>query len=198
MFETIRYNLSNLTNFSGRDSRSTFWFYVLFLVIAHMVISFGLSLVAGGAMVVDAFHTAHTGASGMIVQQHLLGGIGGLVRSSMWGSVLLSLVMTVLLAASFTRRLHDSDKPGWVAAATIAMQLLSVVLAIGMINEMGSLFASMKLDDPAATQAVMRAQQAKFVFRGALGWLPTLSVVVFGIWPSSDGDNRHGPEPDHL
>ena len=33
MLGAIKYNLANLTNFSGRDARQTFWYYVLFLVI---------------------------------------------------------------------------------------------------------------------------------------------------------------------
>lgn len=198
MFEAVRYNLSNLTNFSGRDSRSTFWFYVLFLIIVQFAVTIVLSLIGGGAMVADVFRTASHGADEAVMQQHMLARMGDLTRVSMWGSAVLSLVMTAMLAASFTRRLHDSDKPGWIAAVTVIMQLIVVGLTISIMGEMASFITSMTPDNPAAMQAAIQAKQGKFALSGALGWLPTLSVVVFGVWPSSDGDNRYGPEPDHL
>jgi hypothetical protein len=33
MLGAIKYNLSHLLDFSGRDARQTFWYYVLFLVM---------------------------------------------------------------------------------------------------------------------------------------------------------------------
>lgn len=198
MFEAIGYNLSNLANFSGRDSRSTFWFYVLFLVIIQIVVSFALSMLAGGAMLADMFSMDRGGADGAAIKQQMLTGMGDMVRISMWGGVLMSLLMTILLAAAFTRRLHDSNNRGWIAGVTVAMQLLSIVLTVGMIDEMATFMTSMNLNDPVAMQAAMQAQQGKYALSGALGWLPVLSVVVFGVWPSNDGDNRYGPEPDHL
>ena len=31
-----------------------------------------------------------------------------------------------------------------------------------------------------------------------LGYVPLLLIIVFGVWPSSDGTNRYGAEPDHI
>ncbi|WP_067731833.1 DUF805 domain-containing protein [Novosphingobium naphthalenivorans] len=198
MIEAIRHNLSNLTNFSGRDSRSTFWFYILFLVIIQLVITFGVSIAAGGAMAVDVFQSARGGADQAAIQQQMIGRMAGMMRLTMWMSVSLSFLMTLLLAASFTRRLHDSNKSGWIAAFAVTLQLLSIVLTIGMIGEMVSFITSMKLNDPAAIQAAAQMQRSKYALQGLLGWVPFLMVIVFGVWPSSDGDNRYGPEPDHL
>ncbi|WP_260921845.1 DUF805 domain-containing protein [Novosphingobium sp. 9] len=198
MFEAIRYNLANLTRFSGRDSRSTFWFYILFLVIVQVVVSMGLSMVAGGMMAVDAFHAASKGTDQVAIQHAMFGRMAGMMRVSMWGSAVLSLVMTLLVSASFTRRLHDSGKPGWITAIVVLLQSATAILTIGMIGEMVSYMSHLTPEDPVAMQASIKAHQAKFAAQGALGWLPLLIVVVFGVWPSSDGDNRYGPEPDHL
>jgi uncharacterized membrane protein YhaH (DUF805 family) len=35
MLASIKYNLSHLLDFSGRDARQTFWYYVLFLFIVY-------------------------------------------------------------------------------------------------------------------------------------------------------------------
>lgn len=198
MFESIRHNLSNLTNFSGRDSRSTFWFYVLFLVVIQMVITYGLSIVAGGAMMVDVFQSARGGADEAAIHHQVIAKMAGLIRMTMWTSALLSFLMTLLLAASFTRRLHDSGKSGWIAAFVVVLQLVSIVLTIGTIGEIVSYIGSLKFDDPAAMQAAVQAHQGKYAAQGPLGWVPLLIVIVFGVWPSTDGDNRFGPEPEHL
>ncbi|MDE8651918.1 DUF805 domain-containing protein [Novosphingobium album (ex Liu et al. 2023)] len=34
----VRYGLTNLVNFSGRDARQTFWFFVLFLYIVTFML----------------------------------------------------------------------------------------------------------------------------------------------------------------
>ncbi|KHK91486.1 DUF805 domain-containing protein [Novosphingobium malaysiense] len=198
MLEAIRYNLTNLANISGRDSRSTFWFYVLFLMIVYAVISFGLSFVAGGALVMDAVHSARGGADDAAIQQHVISRMGNMIRISMWGSAIMYFLMTMLLAASFTRRLHDSNRPGWIAGAAVALQLLSIALTIGMIGEMASFVETLKPGDAAAMQAAIQAHRTKYALSGLLSWLPLLLVVVFGIWPSSDGDNLYGQEPEHL
>jgi Predicted membrane protein len=198
MFEAIRYNLSNLTNLSGRDTRSTFWFYVLFLAIIQVVASFTLSIIAGGAMMADAFQSARAGMNEAAVSQQIVGHMGSMIRVSMWGSVVISILMTVLLAASFTRRLHDSDKPGWIAGLVVGFQLVSLALTISMIGEMVALVTAIKPDDSEAMREAMLAKQGKYALSGLLGWIPVLAVVVFGVWPSTDGDNRYGPEPDHI
>ena len=43
MGDAIKNGFGNLTNFSGRDSRSLFWWWILFVVI----ITFGISIISG-------------------------------------------------------------------------------------------------------------------------------------------------------
>lgn len=198
MIEAIRHNLFNLTNFTGRDSRSTFWFYVLFLAIIQIVIYLGLSMVAGGAMVMDAVQSARHGADEAALQHQIALKMAGMMRMTMWVSITLSALTTALTAASFTRRLHDSGKSGWITAVVVVLQLVSIVLTIGMIGDLVAYVSSMKFDDPEAMQAASQAQNAKTTIPNMVGWASFLMVIVFGIWPSSDGDNRYGPEPEHL
>ncbi|MCJ2186351.1 DUF805 domain-containing protein [Novosphingobium beihaiensis] len=198
MIEAVRHNLSNLTNFSGRDSRSTFWFYILFLVIIQIVLYIGFTVFMGGAMMVDAVQSARDGANEAAVQHQVVLKMAGMMRTTMWMSVTLSAVMTAMTAASFTRRLHDSGKSGWIMGLAVVLQLLTIVLSIGMIGDLVTYMSSLKFDDPAAMQAAARAQQGKTMLPNLAGWASYLIVIVFGVWPSSDGDNRYGPEPEHL
>ena len=46
MGRSIKHNLANLMNFSGRDSRPTFWWWFLFLAIIYIVINLTISRLA--------------------------------------------------------------------------------------------------------------------------------------------------------
>ena len=39
MLDAIRHGLANLLNFSGRDARQTFWYYVLFVYVVTTVVT---------------------------------------------------------------------------------------------------------------------------------------------------------------
>lgn len=194
MFEAIKYNLANLGNFKGREGRSAFWFYVLFLVIINILVSIVISIALTGPMMADVFTTAQSGASEAEIQKHMFERMAGMMRASVWTSGAVSLVMTGLIAAAFTRRLHDSGKSGWIAAVTVALQLIAIALQIGSAEDAARMMSMMQTGNLAGVQEL----QASLMLRGLLGWVPVAVIIVFGVWPSNDGDNIYGPEPDHI
>lgn len=194
MIAAIKYNLANLTNFRGREGRSAFWFYFLFLAIIQIVVSFVISMAMTGPMMVDVFQAAQQGLSEAEMQQRLFGRLSGMMRASVWTSVASTLVLTALLVASFARRLHDSDKPGWIAGLTVVIQLAALGLAVASIDKVAQLMIIAQSGDMAKLQEA----QAGMMLNGVLGWVPLLIVIVFGVWPSTDGANRYGEEPDHI
>lgn len=191
MLTVIKYNLAHLTDFNGRDARQTFWFYVLFLVIAQFAISMVISIPLTGSMLGDAFVATKQGASAADVEARMVGHLSTMMRASMWLSVVLSLASSAMMAAAFTRRLHDSGKTGWIALATFAIQVIALVLVFTTIDDAVRLVTLTQSGDMLAVQAL----QKKFAVQSLLGWVPTAIVVVFGVWPSTKGDNRYGPEP---
>lgn len=191
MLTAIKYNLAHLTDFNGRDARQTFWFYVLFLVLAQIAISMAVSIPLTGAMMGDAFVATKQGASATDIEARMVGHLGTMMKASMWLSVVLSLVSSALLAAAFTRRLHDSSKTGWIALATFAIQIIALVLVFTTIDDAVRMVVLTQSGDMLAVQAL----QKKFAVQSLLGWVPTAIVVVFGVWPSTKGENRYGPQP---
>ena len=65
MGEAIRHGFANLTNFSGRDSRSLFWWWVLLIV----VVTFALSFISGIVFTAGAMGTAFQAGSAGVDQQ---------------------------------------------------------------------------------------------------------------------------------
>lgn len=191
MLAAIKYNLAHLTDLNGRDARQTFWFYVLFLVIAQFAISMLVSVPLTGALMGDAVVSAQRGASAPDIQARMFDHMSGMMKTSMWLSVVLSLATSALLAASFTRRLHDSGKTGWIALATLALQIVALILVISNIEDAVRLVVASQSRDMIAIQGL----QKKFAVQSLLGWMPAAIVIVFGAWPSTKGENRYGPQP---
>lgn len=85
--EAISYGFQNITNFSGRSTRSSFWWWILFVWIIDVILSFivnavGLNSDSGG------FSTV----AGLIIY----------------------VVFALATVAAGVRRLHDTGKSGWL------------------------------------------------------------------------------------
>lgn len=192
MLKAIKYNLMHLTDFRGRDGRTTFWFYVLFLAILHTAISVIVSVPLTGSMMGDVFVAVQRGANEAEVQQRLYERISDIMRLSIWVSVALSLALVALLLASFTRRLHDSGRPGWIAVAAATLQILAIIMTVATMDDAIRMVVLAQTGDLEAVEAL----QGQFLLQGLLGWVPLLLVIVFGIWPSMPDDNRYGAAPE--
>lgn len=192
MLAAIRYNLANLTNFGGRDARQTFWYYVLFLVIVQMAVSMLISIPMMGSAVSGAIEAAQAGMSEEAMQARMMTDMGGWFELTIWVSLAMGIVVILLLAASFVRRIHDSDHSGWWALLAIGAQLVSAGYTVSMIDRMRELM--MLSMDPANLSEIM-TRQKEFMGFGLVGYIPLIVVVVFGVMKSSDGPNRFGPGP---
>ena len=88
--QAISYNLNNLTNFSGRASRSEFWWWILFVWIVNVILGFLINLV--------------TPSSDGTTSLGFLGNVALLV---------ISVIFFLATLAVAVRRLHDTGRSGW-------------------------------------------------------------------------------------
>lgn len=105
--ESIKSASTNLTNFSGRSSRSAFWWWYLLLFIASIVVERILSAILG-SMVQDGISLA---------------GLG------IW-SFLVAIIFQLLIIGVGCRRLHDSGKSGWLQLLLVLPCLGNLILII--------------------------------------------------------------------
>lgn len=110
--ESISSCFSKYVTFSGRASRSEYWFWALFLVLVDIAIYFG-SLVLFGAAGAAMGGDEYGAAGGLMV------GLGSaiILFAIFW------LVIFLPTLAVTVRRLHDSNKSAWF----LLMYLIPVI-----------------------------------------------------------------------
>lgn len=192
MLKAIRHALANLANFSGRDGRQAFWYYALFLVILNLVLGFAATV----PMMVSAFQVAFEGVqTGMPedeVAAILAARMSGQAETTLWVSLVMSLATTALLAASFVRRLHDSDHSGWWAGLAVLAQIGAAAFSITRIEELKAAIAASISPESMAAYVESQSQTMAYAL---IGWIAPLIVIIFGVMKSTPGPNRFGDAP---
>jgi len=194
----IKYNLTHLLDFSGRDARQTFWFYVLFLFLVNIAIGMVLGFAIVGSLISAAIDAAQAGASEEAMRAQMTARMGDFIGGIVWYSLASNVIMSLLLAASFVRRLHDSNSNGWwgllVLAALAAGSLVSIETMDSMREVMSEAMSRTGPMTQFEMQEMMRGQSQASFF-GLIAWIAPLMVIVFGVMDSSKGPNRYGEEP---
>lgn len=189
MLGSIKYNLSHLTDFSGRDARQTFWYYVLFLV----VIQFVLAMVAAIPMYIDmftsAFDAARAGVDTDQTEAIMMGSMSGALEQQMWVGMVLTIVATLLFIAAFVRRLHDGGFSGWWAVVPLFTQVIALWVSFETIDMMQSAMGDVAAGDSTA----MLDAQGEMLAYSVVGYIGYLVVIVFGVM-KSQGPNQYGEE----
>lgn len=191
MLGAIKYGLRNLLNFNGRDARQTFWYFVLAVYIVFTVLSMVTMVPVMMQIFAEAFAAAQSGASEAETDAAIMGQMGGMFNSIGWMGIATGAGMMLLLAASFVRRLHDSDLSGWWAAIPGAIYAYSLSQMPAQMEAMSAMLANPEALAPQSPFGLMQAQGSMAV----LGWVPFLIVIGLGVRKSTDGPNRFGTEP---
>jgi uncharacterized membrane protein YhaH (DUF805 family) len=198
MLGAIKYGLSNLVDISGRDSRQTFWYYVLFVYLLGMTINALVTL----PMMFSAMQSMFDGmranpGNEEAAQAAVYAMMADMMGPTLWVAVGVGALKIALLAASLVRRLHDSNLSGYWAL----VPGLSYAIAVGMMPaSIERMMAAMQQAmhsaragaDPFAMQMQMMQSQG---LSGLIVYVPLLMVIYMGVRPSTPGPNRFG---DHT
>lgn len=167
--DAVRTCLRKYATFSGRASRSEYWFFVLFLVLA----SFALGIVDAA---IFGMHTVETMSGHMTY------------RSSGPLAGLFSLLTIVPAMAAGWRRMHDTGRSG-------LHLIYPLLVMIGIVTFMG-LVAGM---DPLMTGnlggLVAGGSSVLLLIAFAVLLISPLLVLWWLTRPGQPGANRYGPNP---
>ena len=192
MLGSIKYNLSHLADFTGRDARQTFWYYALFLIVVQIGVSIVTSIPMYAGMFTGAFEAASQGMDENAMTAAMMADMTGYLHTQVWISAVLGVIMIALFTAAFVRRLHDGGFPGWIAIVPVVSQLAAAVVGIVTLDKaMAITQAAMANTDPAETIAL----QSEIAPYAMIGWIGYLVVIGFGIVKSQGGPNKYGDAP---
>lgn len=188
MLGAIKYNLSNLTNFSGRDARQTFWYYVLMIVVLRFAAGMVVTIPMMVSTFTSAFEAARVGVEPAAFQQQINAQTIAMMEQLQWLTIGIGVISGLLLLAALVRRLHDSDHSGWWATLPAVLYTYALWNVPRQVRQAAEIMTSMDPDNPPNPLAMMQGQVANM----AITWLPLVVVIVIGSLKSSPGPNRYG------
>src|SRR5688500_3433363 len=187
MLGAIKYNLTHLLDFGGRDARQTFWFYVLSVFLLNMAIGLAVVIPFMGQMM-NAMMAAAQSGDEAAVQAAMGAQMGEMMAAMLWVSVFSTALNVALRAAAVTRRRHHADLSGRWGLMPAGPPVASTGYMTTRIDEFRALAEQMM--SMAAPQAAMAAQ-SQMSNQSLLGWVPIIALVLLGIRKSTEGPNRY-------
>jgi uncharacterized membrane protein YhaH (DUF805 family) len=192
MLGAIRYHFTHLTDFSGRDSRQTFWFWFLFLFLlntAGSLLMTGPIIIEGVVAGIDA---AGQHGDPQAIPAEMMAKIASRVGMMIWFSIATGVVNVMLMAAAFTRRVHDSGKAGLWAGLVGVVYIGSLAYAWSRIDEVTAIMQQASVSWTEESASAFRTRTAG---QQLVGWIPLILLAIFGFMKSDPGANRYGAEP---
>lgn len=192
MLGSIKYNLRHLLDFSGRDARQTFWYYVLFLFVLNMAVGLVFVIPFMGQLLTTMMVAARTGDQAAI-EAAMAVSMGEMLGSMVWMGFVTGCLNVLLLAAALTRRLHDSNLAGWWGLVPLGLQVFASYYTYTRIDQFKALMTQMmsRTTDP---QAAFVAQ-SQMSGQSLIGWLAIIALVILGVRKSTEGPNRFAEGP---
>jgi uncharacterized membrane protein YhaH (DUF805 family) len=192
MLGAIKYNLAHLLDFSGRDARQTFWFYVLFVFLVNMAIGFVMIIPLMGNLMGDLI-AAGPIEDPAVLEALMADRMGEMMESMLWMGLGTTVLNAALLAAAFIRRLHDSNLSGWWGLLPLGLQLATSWYMTTRIDELKTLMVQM-MSRTADPQAALAAQ-SQYTTQSLVGWVGIIAFVILGVRKSTEGPNRFAEAP---
>ena len=192
MFGAIKYGLANLANFRGRDARSTFWYYVLCVVVLRFVAGIAIGLPMSMRLTSAALEAAKNQVSEATLQAQTTAIITETLPMMIWLGIALGALTMLLLAASLVRRLHDGGQTGWSVLVPSLLYAASLALQPAQIRRVLDLLAQTKGTDISAVAAVNQGVGSS---QNLLAALAVFIVIAIGFIKSNPGPNRFGEKP---
>lgn len=192
MFGAIKFQLANLANFGGRDARSTFFYYLVCVVILRFVAGIAIGLPMSMRLTSAALEAARNQLDEATLQAQTTAIIVETLPVMVWLGIALGALTMLLLAASVVRRLHDRGLSGWWVLVPGSLYGASLALQPGQTRRVLDLLAQTRGTDMSAAAAVNQGLGSS---QNVLALIAVLILIVVGVVNSNPGPNRFGEKP---
>ncbi|MAS84463.1 MAG: DUF805 domain-containing protein [Erythrobacteraceae bacterium] len=181
MGEAIKHGFANLTNFSGRDSRSLFWWWVLLIVVVTFALSFISGIVFMAGSMGGAFQAGAAGVDQQQIQAEMMRNMAGSLETQAWIGVAISVLGLFLLIASFVRRLRDAGLPVLIAIIPVITTTIAAYASVSAVDEIRELMMS---DNAQALNEAATSGSGL----GLVAYIGYLVVIICGLIPTRNAD----------
>ena len=164
--ESIKRSLSQYVIFSGRTARSEYWWFVLFVVVASVI----LSLADAWFLGVEP----ETGKSRQVL------------------APIFQLAVAIPVLAAGWRRMHDTGRPGWYLLLPAALSITTAFALFGGIAMFSVLERVLSDPDELRGAAAILGVSGLVAF-GGLQLLLSMLMLWWLTRPSQASGNKYGP-----
>jgi len=172
MIDAVKLFFKNYFNFTGRASRSEYWWFILAFAIVYLVISTIESVFIFSAIFDDILNDPYSYSASDAIKDSFL-----------MPSFLFCIAMTIGMFSLVARRLQDRGHSGWWQLANVIPQILF------LIPYFDFLFSIMD-GGPINTGAGIAAS----IF-GIIAFGTGVTMIVFLCLPPKDDENKWGRNP---
>lgn len=198
---SIKRGFSNLTRFSGRDSRSQFWPYAIFTYFAQTAIGIVVALPIMMApfenlqrLALEQQMRAETmsdsGSPAAEIPPPLPADIFPDMTSFFWVCGILAVLLIAFMAAAVTRRLHDTGRSGFWGLVPLPFLATGFLLFPKLFAAAVDQAPEMPSDEITRWMLMLFANNLIYI-------LLVITLIVFLALPERDEDNRYGPPRQH-
>jgi len=183
----------NYIKFSGRASRSEFWWFALFLLLLHVAATIVNSAIFGPTLTQKVQYTVDSSgaASQRVLDQATYG--GGIFAGAVF-------IVTILPWLSTTwRRMHDIGRRGyWALMPWVLMAVFFGMMTLTSVEQTVD-WGSNAPEGMVLPDTISVPQSLALVIIPML--LAFVSMIVVLWWlrtPSQPGPNQYGPNPNEV
>lgn len=195
MFGAIRHGLGSILDVDGRDSRPTFWYYVLFILLSNI----GILIIVGVPLIFQKMFlviklSLRQGCDQAAVQRAILSSIGDIIPVIGLVGLITGALMLILLGTSFVRRLHDSGLSGYLALAPAACQITALIQLRSQFADLQDIIVSIMYGNYTDSMTLMMALG---LFDGGylLSAITIVILIILGSRAPTFGSNSYGDMP---
>lgn len=191
MVEATKTCLQKYITFSGRASRSEYWFFILAIFLASAVAGV-LDAIIFGPQVEFSFklNQNSSGELNHSVIQNTQYGSG-------WISDILGILVFVPSIAVGWRRMHDMGRPGWhpLVIMVICVGLISITLFAFLVEVPVPEEARLSMPALPVTMNIPQPPIPLFLVSFFSAFVSMILIIWWLTRPSQSGSNQYGPNP---
>jgi len=176
---SVKTCLRKYVTFRGRATKAEFWYFILFLILGFIALTVLNSLIFGP----EITERPVLNADGDVIGRN----VNYAYNSGIFGTIFGLLVLLPWLAVTW-RRMHDSDRRGFLPFLSLFLWVITLILIIAVPMGFGTFWETL------STYGVVRVQNTSGAAFAIVAFFGALLLNLYWLTrPSTEGTNRFGP-----